>query len=122
MESRREKAGLASQRVGFARIGRHVGPPSRFLILNSWKGFGTSLDQNPQSMGRFSATSRCKGNRIISEFMERVMGIELTFEGWVQLKGFACNLLGVLSCRSQPLKANGRTFGPLPSPDNIRTS
>jgi hypothetical protein len=25
-------------------------------------------------------------------------------------------IIGVLSCCSQPLKANGRTFGPLPSP------
>jgi len=32
------------------------------------------------------------------------------------IEGFACNFLAVLSCRSQPVKANGRTFGPLPSP------
>src|SRR5258708_16213020 len=32
---------------------------------NNCEGFGTSLEQNPQFMGRFSATSRRKGNRII---------------------------------------------------------
>ncbi len=46
------------------------------------------------------------------------MGIEPTSEGWEQLKGSAYNSLGVLSCRSQALKANGQTFGPLPSPES----
>src|ERR1700674_2013505 len=45
------------------------------------KDFGTSLEQNLQFMGRFSATSRCKGNRTIG-VMERAMGIEPTSEAW----------------------------------------
>jgi hypothetical protein len=38
------------------------------------------------------------------------------------MKSFACDFLGLLSCRGQPLKANRQTFGPLPSPGTIRTS
>jgi hypothetical protein len=34
-------------------------------VLEQLRGLGTSLEQNPQFMRRFSATSRCKGNRII---------------------------------------------------------
>jgi hypothetical protein len=42
------------------------------------------LEQNPQFWGRFSATSRHKGNRI-KGFMERAMGIEPMSEAWEAL-------------------------------------
>jgi hypothetical protein len=49
------RTGLASRRVGFARIGRHVDPLSRFLIFRTI-GLGLEHPQNktPGSIGDFS--------------------------------------------------------------------
>src|SRR6266581_2876874 len=43
-------------------------PDPAWVSWNTWEGFGTSLEQNPHFVRRFSATSRHKGNRIIRSY------------------------------------------------------
>src|SRR6266481_4204538 len=78
----RNRTGLAPRRGGFARIGRHVGPPSRFLIFRT---IGKALEHLwNKTLSLCSDFQQHPGVKAIesSGILERAMGIEPTSEAW----------------------------------------